>query len=117
MSEEPCDHRNAVSSEIARFLAEFGLEVAPGGVILMFDHHRAETAHVHRSEMPVILTAFALISPAFARGRFPKVGVGEFVWQRPGMDVREIAAFNEVCGAAIKKKQMYRDAAAFSDHL
>jgi hypothetical protein len=82
----------------ADLLSDFGIEIGPGGLVVFADIVKAERCYVHHSSMPVALTAFALASPAFARGRFPKTRLVDLVVKRPCMDEREARALAAVCG-------------------
>ena len=51
--------------------------------------------------MPVAVAAMAVVSPTFARGRFPKLRLVDVVAKVPSMDGREMRALATVCGANI----------------
>lgn len=78
-------------------LDELGLGVGPHQVELI-DIHQAENCYVHHSRVPVALTAYALISPAFAQGKFPKLTFLDLIRKRPSMDEAEANALAAVCG-------------------
>ncbi len=79
-------------------LDEFGLMLAPGGVVVMSDITRAETASAHHARLPVALVGFAAVSPAFARGRFPETRLMDVVIKRPAMDEPDAALLAALCG-------------------
>ncbi len=91
----------AAAPEVAELLASFGIEIAPGGIVVMADIAKAEKAHVHHSTEPVAAAAFAVVSPTFAKGRFPKYQLVDLVTKRPSMDEREATALAAVCGATV----------------
>lgn len=84
-----------------RLLAEFGVEIGPGGIVVLSDMPKAETCHIHHSRMPVALVAFAQVSEVFALGRFPKTRLVDLVSKRPSMDGREAIALGAVCGVDV----------------
>jgi hypothetical protein len=104
------------SPTTTRLLAQFGVEMAPGGLLVMADLNRAERCYVHDAYMPVAAAAFSSISPAFARGRFPGYGLGDLVWTRPSMDTTGAIALAEICGVIIQRP-IWKNPEPFSDHL
>lgn len=80
-------------------LDEFGVALDVDGGLDFVNMARAEAGYVHHSRMPVALAAIAAISPAFARGRFPKVRLTDLVAKRPAMDEDEAVALAAVGGA------------------
>jgi hypothetical protein len=96
-------------------LESFGAHIAAGDDRASFqDFEKAELAYVKHSAVPSGAVAFATISPAFARGRFPELTLEALVLKRPHMDHREAAALAAVCGEPLP------DAPApsgFVDHL
>jgi len=83
-------------------LASIGIEIDASGVVLFSDLDRATSCYVHHSSKPTALAAFSMISPVFARGRFPNYTLIELLRKRPSMDEVEILAFQAVCGAALE---------------
>jgi hypothetical protein len=95
-------------------LDSFGTEMVPGGIVTFTDLAKAENAYVHHTAVPAAVTAFATISPAFARGRFPEVTLADVVLKRSHMDRCEAAALAAVCGENIPSEPHPRD---FVTHL
>jgi hypothetical protein len=75
---------------------------------------KAETRYVHHTAVPAAVTAFSLISPAFARGRFPKMTLADVVLKRSYMDRSEATALAIVCGETVPPQL---DADEFIAHL
>jgi len=88
-------------AETAALLGEFGIELSAGGLVVMVDFAKAESAYIHHSRVPVAVVAMAIASPVFARGRFPKLRLVDVVAKAPAMDGREQRALATVCGANI----------------
>lgn len=82
----------------AKLLREFGIEIAPGNIVVLSDMSRGEGAHVHHTRMPVALTAYALVSPSLARGRFPKVRLVDLLMKLTAMDAEECHALAALGG-------------------
>lgn len=89
------------TAKATQILAEFGVEMAPGGFPVMADIRKAETCYIHHSRMPVALTAFALISPSFAKGRFPTNKLVDVVCKRWQMDPAEVVTLTTLCGQPV----------------
>jgi hypothetical protein len=70
---------DAATAETASLLESFGMELSAGGLIVMTDFAKAESAYIHHSTVPVAVVAMALASPVFARGRFPKLRLVDVV--------------------------------------
>jgi hypothetical protein len=107
------------TNDTAAILREFGVELQGEGALrpLEFtDMDKAESAYIHHSRMPVALAAFAAISPAFARGRFPKVRLVDLVAKRPAMDENEAVALAEIGGVEVKPP-FWSNRGPFCDHL
>ena len=45
----------------------FGIELSAGGLVVMSDFAKAESAYIHHSTVPVAVVAMAQVSPVFAR--------------------------------------------------
>ena len=69
-----------------------GTRLLPQGSVVFIDMKKAESGYIHHSEVPVAATAFTLISPAFARGRFPRLLLSDVVLKRLSMDTAEATA-------------------------
>jgi hypothetical protein len=89
------------AAETASLLESFGIELSAGGLVVMTDFAKAESAYVHHSSVPVAVVAMAVASPTFARGRFPKLRLVDVVTKVAAMDGREMRALATVCGANI----------------
>ena len=105
---------DARAAETASLLESFGIELSAGGLVVMTDFAKAESAYIHHTSMPVAVVAMAVASPTFARGRFPKLRLVDVVAKVPVMDGREIRALATVCGANIDGSSR---APAFAAHL
>lgn len=86
-----------------RIVGAFGVAFGPSGWPIITDLAKAENAYVHHSCAPVALIAFALSSPAFARGRFPKMRLVDLIAKRPSMDGNEAIALGKLCRADVAK--------------
>jgi hypothetical protein len=86
---------------ITSLLESFGMELSVGGLLVMTDFAKAESAYIHHSAVPVAVAAMAIASPVFARGRFAKLRLVDVVAKAPSMDGREQRALARVCGANI----------------
>jgi hypothetical protein len=64
--------RAILSACAANRIARLGLEIAPGGRVVMADLEPAETCDVRPSSMPLAVLGWCLISRAFARGCSPR---------------------------------------------
>jgi len=106
------------AAETASLLESFGIELSAGGLVVMTDFAKAESAYIHHSTVPVAVVAMAVASPAFARGRFPKLRLVEVVTKVSAMDGREMRALATVCGANIDSlPEGSGRAPAFAAHL
>src|SRR6516165_6498381 len=92
---------DAAAAETASLLEALGMELSAGGLLVMTDFAKAESAYIHHSRMPVAVVAMALASPTFARGRFPKLRLVDVVAKAPSMDSIEQRGLATVCGANI----------------
>ena len=109
---------DARAAETASPLESFGIELSAGGLVVMTDFAKAESAYIHHSSVPVAVVAMAVASPTFARGRFPKLRLVDVVAKVPVMDGREIRALATVCGANIDSlPEGSGRAPAFAAHL
>jgi hypothetical protein len=89
-------------SDVDAKLASLGIEIDASGVVLFSDLDRATTCYVHHSSQPTAAAAYAIVSPIFARGRFPNYTLIDFLRKRPSMDELEILAFQAVCRAPLE---------------
>jgi hypothetical protein len=92
---------NTRAAETAALLETFGMELSAGDLVVMTDFAKAESAYIHHSTVPLAVVAMAVVSPTFARGRFPKLRLVDVVAKVPSMDGREMRALATVCGANI----------------
>jgi hypothetical protein len=63
---------DAAAAATASLLESFGMELSAGGLLVMTDFAKAESAYIHHSRVPVTVVAMALASPTFARA-VPKI--------------------------------------------
>jgi hypothetical protein len=109
---------DAAAAETASLLESFGMELSAGGLLVMTDFAKAESAYIHHSRVPVAVVAMALASPTFARGRFPKLRLVDVVAKAPSMDSIEQRGLATVCGANIDGlPEGSGRAPAFATHL
>jgi hypothetical protein len=83
-------------------LASLGIEIDAAGIVLFLDLDRATNGYVHHSSQPTAAAAYSMVSPVFARGRFPNYTLIDFLRKRPSMDEVEILAFQAVCQAPLE---------------
>jgi hypothetical protein len=108
----------ARAGEIASLLESFGMELSAGGLVVMSDFAKAESAYIHHSRVPVAVVAMALASSTFARGRFPKLRLVDVVGKAPVMDDAEKHALAAVCGASVDNVPLgSRRPPVFAAHL
>jgi hypothetical protein len=108
----------AHAAETAALLAEFGIKLSAGGVVVMSDFAKAKNPYIHHSRVPVAVVAIALASPTFARGRFPKLRLIDVVMRAPAMDDAEKHALAAVSGVSIADVPRGASRApAFAAHL
>lgn len=88
------------SAEVAQLLDDLGLAIGTHQVEIV-DFNQAETVYVHHTSVPVAVTAYALVSPTFARGKFPKFTFIDLIHKIPSMDERESLALAAVCGVDV----------------
>src|SRR5262244_395229 len=86
------------AAETASLLESFGIELSAGGLVVMTDFAKAESAYIHHSSVPVAVVAMAVASPVFARGRFPKLRLVEVVTKVAAMDGRRCARWRRYVG-------------------
>lgn len=86
------------TSEKARaLLRRLGVYEVSSGIWAFTDVEVASHGHVHHSQQPVALAAYAAINPTFAAGRFPGYTLIELVEKVRSMDSTEDAALAMVC--------------------
>lgn len=86
------------SLDVAELLDELGLTIGAQQVEII-DFKQAETGYVHHTQIPVAIVGYAMVSPVFARGRFPDFSFLDLIRKRPSMDEREACALAALCGA------------------
>ena len=77
--------------DVAALLDSLGLAIGAHRVEII-DFYEAETAYIHHSRVPVAAVGYALVSPTFAKGRFPKLTFIDLIHKRPSMDEIEARA-------------------------
>jgi hypothetical protein len=95
-------------------LKNLGVELTPSGDVVMSDFARAENCYIHHSTEPVAAVAFALVSPAFSRGRFPSMRLVDLVTRVPYLDGSGAVALAALVNVEIPS---YRSAHLFVEHL
>lgn len=63
-----------IGADVAELLDRLGLAIGASQVEIV-DFKQAESCYIHHTQVPVALTGYALVSPAFARGRFPRLSL------------------------------------------
>lgn len=89
-----------LKSEVAQLLDDLGLAIGETQVELV-DFKQAETCYIHHTRTPVALAGYAMVSAAFARGRFPTFSFLDMIKKRPSMDETEACALAAICGAQV----------------
>ncbi len=89
------------TKEVRKLLDELGLSLPIPGRPEIIDFTQAETCYVHHTRVPTAIVGYALVSPAFARGRFPKFTFIAMMDKRSSMDEREVCAVADMCGADV----------------
>ena len=89
------------AAETAALLQTFGLELSAGDLVVMTDFALAESAYIHHSTVPVAVAAMAVVSPTFARGRFPKLRLVDMVAKVPAMAKVSTASMSGRVGSII----------------
>lgn len=102
-------------SAVAELLDELGLAIGALQVEIV-DFKQAEACYVHHTRVPVAVAGFAMVSPAFARGRFPKYSFLDLIQKRPSMDETEACALAAVCGAKVSPP-FWGNPEPFGNHL
>jgi hypothetical protein len=92
--------RSPLDTAVAELLAELGLVIGARQVEIA-DFEQATSCYIHHTRVPVALTGYALVSPAFARGRFPKLSFIDLIHKRPSMDEIEACALAAVCDVEV----------------
>lgn len=103
------------SAEVMKILDGLGLAIGSRQVEIT-DFKQAEAGYVHHSTVPVALVGYAVVSPTFARGRFPKYSFIDLIQKRPSMDESEALALSAVCGADVTPP-FWGNAGPFGKHL
>jgi hypothetical protein len=85
---------------VAELLDELGLGINADRVEI-FDFAQAEFCPIHHTRVPVALVGYALASPTFARGRFPRLSFIDLIRKRPSMDEIEVRALAMLCGVEV----------------
>ena len=92
---------HAYKKEVARLLDELGLSLPTPGRPELIDFHQAETCYIHHSRVPTATVGYALVSPVFAKGRFPKFSFIAMMDKRSAMDEYEVCAVADLCAADV----------------
>jgi hypothetical protein len=87
--------------QVATLLDELGLSLPAPGRPEMIDFTQAEGCYVHHSRVPTATVGYALVSPTFARGRFPKFSYLDLMDKRSAMDEYEVCALADMCAADV----------------
>ncbi len=106
--------RNA-NKEVAQLLDELGLAIGAHQVEII-DFNQAESGYIHPAQVPVALVGYALVSPTFARGRFPKLSFIDLIRKRPSMDGQDACALAAVCGVEVRLP-FWSNSQLFGQHL
>lgn len=104
------------AKETQKLLDSLGLSLPAPGRPEIIDFTQAETCHVHHSQVPTATVGYALVSPTFARGRFPKFTFVSMMDKRSAMDEIEVCAVADMCGADVTPR-FYGNARPFRDQL
>jgi len=87
--------------KVAKLLDELGLSLPILGRPEIIDFTQAETCYIHHTRVPTATVGYALVSPTFARGRFPKLLFVSMMDKRSAMDEFEVCAIADMCGADV----------------
>jgi hypothetical protein len=86
------------------------------GRVVMTDFSEAGTTYVHHTQVPIAIAGYTLVSPVFARGRFPKFSFIDLIHKRPAMDEDDVVAFATVCGIQVQPP-FWGNGVPFGKHL
>ncbi|SHI12469.1 hypothetical protein [Pollutimonas bauzanensis] len=89
-----------ISSHVADLLDNLGLTLGSHQVELV-NFKRAKQCSVRHDQVPVAITGYTLVSPAFARGRFPECSFIDMIEKRSSMDDRDACALAAICGVDV----------------
>ncbi|CAM5525151.1 hypothetical protein TMEC54S_00157 [Thauera mechernichensis] len=87
--------------DVAALLDSLGLAIGTHQVEII-DFPQAESAYVHHTRIPVAAVGYALVSPTFAQGRFPKLTFIELIHKLPAMDEIEACTLAAVCNVEVQ---------------
>ena len=104
-----------ISSEVAVLLDVLGLAMGTLQVEII-DFKQAEQCYIHHTQKPVAVAGYTLVSPTFARGRFPKWSFLNMIQKRPSMDETEACALAAICGADVTPP-FWGNPRPFGEHL
>lgn len=104
-----------ISPDVAEMLDNLGLAMGAQQVELV-DFKQAEQCYVHHTKVPVAIAGYTLVSPAFARGRFPRFSFIDLMQKRPSMDENEACAVAAICGAEVTPP-FWGNPQPFGEHL
>ncbi|PAV65952.1 hypothetical protein WR25_00423 [Diploscapter pachys] len=85
------------SEKATALLNRLGVHEVSSGIWAFTDMDVASHGHVHHSQQPVALAAYAAINPTFAAGRFPGYTLIDLVDKLRCMDGTEYAALAKIC--------------------
>lgn len=88
------------ANAVQALLDNLGLALGAHQVEIL-DFQQAESTYIHHSTVPVALAGYAMVSPAFARGRFPGLSFIDLIRKRSSMDETEACALAAVCGVNV----------------
>lgn len=86
---------------VAKLLDELGLSLPAPGRPELIDFTQAESCYIHHTRVPTAVIGYGLVSPTFARGRFPKFTYLAMMDKRSSMDEDEACAVADMCGADV----------------
>lgn len=86
------------AADAIELLNGLGVHQASPNIWELTDVHTASESHVHHSQMPAALAAYAAVNATFAAGRFPGYLLRDMVDKVPSMDYTEHAALAMACG-------------------
>lgn len=86
--------------QAAQQLAEVGIAIGPGSIVVLEDIHTAEHCTIHRRMVLPTAVGWSVVSPLITKGALPRLTMMEAVAKRPMMDCPEILALVQVSGAA-----------------